>query len=115
VWHSEEELINIHTSLYYVTGRYKGGIFVSFAKYKDSNGNTAFAWENSKQIASSADMAAGKTVHYRLEFDGEKITITVGDASVTLTPVHKISGDHIGIYTEVVGTVISNITVTPID
>lgn len=115
VWHSEEELINIHTSLYYVTGRYKGGIFVSFAKYKDENGNTAFAWENSKQIASSADMAAGKTVHYRLEFDGEKITITVGDASVTLTPVHKISGDHIGIYTEVVGTVISNITVTPID
>ena len=112
IWASEGDLIDIYKSNYYVTGRFKGGIFVTFAKFNGSrDSNAAFAWENAKQISNGSTMAKDKKVHYKLKYDGTHITIEVGGESVTIIPGHKLFGSYVGIYSESVGTVFENIII----
>lgn len=77
-----------------------------------SDGSIAFDWENSQEIHNAELMKKGSTVHYELEYDGENLTISVGESTVTLALKHNLTGSYFGFYSEVVGTVYSNIVVT---
>lgn len=111
IWGINKDGVDINTDEYHVTGRHNSGVYVSFSKYL-SDGSIAFDWENSQEIHNAELMKKGSTVHYELEYDGENLTISVGESTVTLALKHNLTGSYFGFYSEVVGTVYSNIVVT---
>ena len=60
-------------------------------------------------------MAKGLTVHYALAYDGTEFTLKVGAEEAKVVPVHKLAGGVLGLYSEVAGTVFSNIRLTASD
>lgn len=77
IWGASTEKVDINSSLYYVSGRYAGGIFVTFAKFLNGDGSVGFGWENAQQIQNGETMAKGLTVHYALAYDGTEFTLKV--------------------------------------
>ena len=115
IWGASTEIVDIHSSLYYVSGRYAGGIFVTFAKFLNGDGSVGFDWENAQQIQNGETMAKGLTVHYTLAYDGTEFTLRVGTEEAKVVPVHQLAGGVLGLYSEVAGTVFSNIRLTASD
>ena len=115
IWGASTEKVDIHSSLYYVSGRYAGGIFVTFAKFLNGDGSVGFDWENAQQIQNGETMAKGLTVHYTLAYDGTEFTLRVGTEEAKVVPVHQLAGGVLGLYSEVAGTVFSNIRLTASD
>ncbi len=112
IWGSSTHKVNNHVSPFYCSGRYAGGIFVTYAKFIDGEGNTQFAWENASQIHNYELMPVATSVTYKLEYDGSTFKLSVGGQTVSVTPVHKLEGQYFGLYAELPGTVFSNIKVT---
>lgn len=113
VWGASAANLDIYNSLYYVSGRYAGGIFVTFAKFPNDDGSVSLGWENVRQIQNGETMAKGLTVHYTLSYDGTEFTLKVGTEEAKVVPAHKLSGGVLGLYSEVAGTVFSHIRITP--
>lgn len=112
IWGSATNKADFNSSLYYCSGRYAGGIFVTYVKYSDGNGGAAFEWENADQIMNGELMPAAVKVSYKLQFDGTTFTLSIGNVAASVVPVHKLSGEYFGLYSEVAGTTFSNIRVT---
>ena len=115
IWGASTEKVDIHSSLYYVSGRYAGGIFVTFAKFLNGDGSVGFDWENAQQIQNGETMAKGLIVHYTLAYDGTEFPLRVGTEDAKVVPVHQLAGGVLGLYSEVAGTVFSNIRLTASD
>ncbi len=102
---------NAATDSYYVFGRAFTSEYVGFRKY-----NGEFGWEDvSKMSPPDISCPAGETKHFRLEWDSYRnvIIMTYEGRVVSMTPGTEIKGEYFGLYSEVEGTVFSNIVVTP--
>lgn len=112
LWGISGDSLNIHTDEYHVSGRYPGGVYVSFSKYL-ADGSIAFDWENTQEIHDATTMAKGVSAHYAFEYDGENMTISLGGQTLSFALKHNLGGTGIGLYSEVIGTEFYNIVVTP--
>jgi len=93
---------------------YPSGIFVTYSKVFNGT-STDFRWENAQQIDNGTIMARNQKVHYKFTYDGTNLTLEVGGQTAVLQPSVKPFGKTIGLYSELAGTVFSNVTVTPLE
>lgn len=114
IWGAESDVLSIHTSQYLCSGMYPSGIFVTYSKVSNGAG-VDFRWENAQQIDNGTIMARNTKVHYKITYDGTNLTLEVGGQTVTLQPTVKAFGKNIALYSELAGTVFSNVTVTPLE
>lgn len=113
IWGAESDVLNIYNSQLLCSGMYPSGIFVTYSKVFNGT-STDFRWENAQQIDNGTIMARNAKVHYKFSYDGTNLTLEVGGQTAVLQPSVKPFGKTIGLYSELAGTVFSNITVTPL-
>ena len=113
IWGAESDVISIYNSQLLCSGMYPAGIFVTFSKVLNDTA-IEFRWENAQQIADGNIMKRNVKVHYKFTYDGTNLTLEVGGQTAILQPSVKPFGKTIGLYSELAGTVFSNVTVTPL-
>ncbi|MBO4572140.1 MAG: hypothetical protein J5762_00005 [Clostridia bacterium] len=115
LWGAIDNNVNtLGSSAWFCTGRSFAATFVNLGKYP----NGGLAWDDNQQIADGSLMPAGAKVHYKFTYDGEKLTIQIGETSSVINFNYRIAngdlymaGLRIGLYSEVLGTVFENVTV----